>query len=107
MYGFRQKSEINDFQMNITDDLEWNFEKCLNRFNSMANLYKISNFVKSWDFPFNAFEKASAGTRIHFARWVKTVSALTHLAFWLLLQGLNQGTKHRVLQSFSSILEIY
>ena len=39
--------------MKITDDLEWNFEKCLNRFNSMGSLYKISNFVKSWDFPFN------------------------------------------------------
>ena len=51
VYGFRQKREINDFQMEITDDLEWNFEKCLNRFNSMGSLYKISNFVKSWDFP--------------------------------------------------------
>ena len=52
VYGFRQKSKINDFQMKITDDLEWNFEKCLNRFNSMGSLYKISNFVKSWDFSF-------------------------------------------------------
>ena len=26
MYGFRQKREINDFQMKITDNLEWNFE---------------------------------------------------------------------------------
>ena len=40
--------------MKITDDLEWNFEKCLNRFNSMGSLYKISNFVKSWDFPSEA-----------------------------------------------------
>ena len=32
--------------MKITDDLELNFEKCLNRFNSMGSLYKISNFVK-------------------------------------------------------------
>ena len=38
--------------MKISDDLEWNFEKCLNRFNSMGSLYKISNFVKSRDFPF-------------------------------------------------------
>ena len=54
MYGFGQKREINDFQMKIIDDLEWNFEKCLNRFNSMTSLCKTSNFVKSWDFPFNA-----------------------------------------------------
>ena len=53
VYGFRQKREINDFQMEITDELEWNFEKRLNRFYSMGSLYKISNFVKSWDFPFN------------------------------------------------------
>ena len=26
MYGFRQERE-NDFQMKITDDLEWNFEE--------------------------------------------------------------------------------
>ena len=29
------------------DDLERNFEKCPNRFNSMDSLYKILNFVKS------------------------------------------------------------
>ena len=27
VYGFRQKRKINDFQMKIIDDLEWNFEK--------------------------------------------------------------------------------
>ena len=37
--------------MKITDDLEWNFEKCLNRFNSMGSLYKISNFVQAETFP--------------------------------------------------------
>ena len=47
VYGFRQKRKINDFQMKITDDLELNFENCLNRLNSMGSLYKISNFVKS------------------------------------------------------------
>ena len=46
--------------MKITDDLEWNFEKCLNRFNSMGSLYKTPNFVKSWDFPFNCSLKRFA-----------------------------------------------
>ena len=38
--------------MKITDDREWNSEKCLNRFNTMDRLYEISNFVNFGYFPF-------------------------------------------------------
>ena len=43
MYGFSKKSEINDFQMKIADDPEWNFENCLNRFNSMTTDQPLQN----------------------------------------------------------------
>ena len=69
--------------MKITDDLEWNFEKCLNRFNSMGSLYKKSNFVKSWDFPFNPrpagpldFPPPAGGGRLNAPPWSRLLVAV-------------------------------